>query len=342
MSVELLIGLFVVGGLTLYLLFGGADFGAGIWELLLATGDAQEHRELTNRAIGPVWETNHVWLIFVVVIVHTAFPVAYAALFQALWIPLLLAMVGIVLRGSAFALRYHAQEAMRQQALWSAIFVGASALAPFFIGASLGAVAAGALDVSPAGRFLGSYLWDWISLLALYVGVFTVGLCAYLAAVYLTRDAARESTPEIADAWRRRAMGTGVVMGLMAMVGLGVIAIEAPALRQGFLDRAWPLVIVSLVSGWSSLWGLWSRRYITALLGAGGAVATVVWGWAIAQYPWVIPPVLTIEEAKAGDTVLWVTVWTLTAGGVLLLPSLAWLFYLFKGQDPREGQHGSD
>jgi cytochrome d ubiquinol oxidase subunit II len=335
MSVELLIGLFVVGGLTLYLVFGGADFGAGVWELILVGRDTRGNRDLINRAIGPVWETNHVWLVFVVVIVHSAFPTAYAALFQALWVPLLLALAGIVVRGSAFALRYHAEGAAGHETLWSAAFVGASALAPFFIGASLGAVADGGLEVTEAGQFRGSYLVGWLSPLALYVGLFTVGMCAYLAAVYLTRDASRETTADMADAWRRRALLTGVLVGGMAMLGLVVVAIGAPVLRDGFIDGAWPLVVLSLLSGWASLWLLWTRRYTLAVAGAGLTVASVVWGWALAQYPWIVPPVLTVEEAKASDTVLWTMVWSLVVGGVLVLPALAWLFYLFKGHNPQ-------
>lgn len=338
MTPEIVVGLFVVAGLTLYLLFGGADFGAGIWELLLVREPVQQRRELVNRTIGPIWETNHVWLVFVVVVVHSAFPRAYAALFQALLVPLLFALVGIVLRGSAFALRSHAQGEIRLENVWSAIFVGASALTPFFIGASIGAVAAGVLDVTPQGQFQGSFLAGWVSWLAIYMGFFTVGLCVYLAAAYLAREEGRDAANR-SGAWRKRSMLTGVAVGAMAMIGLAVIESTSPALREGLQERAWPLIVVSFISGWASLAALWKRRFSLAVVGAGGAVATVVWAWAVAQYPWIIPSVMTLQDAKASDTVLRLIAWSLAIGTLLLSPALIWLYYLYKGRSPASTTH---
>src|SRR5438552_804125 len=128
-------------GITLYAVLGGADFGAGVWEFNTALRASERERRLIERAIGPVWEANHVWLIFVIVSMFSSFPTAFVALSRALWLPLLLALVGIVFRGAAFAFRSHAVAAARQQEVWGAVFALASTAAPFFLGAAVGAVA---------------------------------------------------------------------------------------------------------------------------------------------------------------------------------------------------------
>lgn len=321
-------------GLTLYILLGGADFGAGIWEFNTALQASEKERALIYRAVGPVWEANHVWLIFILVGLHTAFPPAFAALCRVLWIPLLLALVGIVFRGVGFAFRSYAAGAVRQQAVWGAVFAFASTAAPFFLGASAGAIASGRLAVTPQGGYTGDYVTGWISPMSIFNAFFTVGVCAYLAAVYLTREADHEGDPTLVATWRRRALATGAWMGILAMAGLAFVATDAPLLWQGFRSQAWPLVGVSIGGGLFSLWALLRRRFTGAILGAGAAVAAVVWGWGVAQYPAIIPPALTIEAAKGPDSVLWAMIWGIAAGAVLLVPSLGYLFYLFKGKRP--------
>lgn len=316
--------------LTLYVVLGGADFGAGIWEVNLAFQAPEKERLLLQRAIGPVWEANHVWLIFVLVLVFNAFPAAFAALSRALWLPLLLALVGIVFRGAAFAFRSYAVGAVRQQATWGVAFAVASTAAPFFLGAAVGAVASGNLAVTASGDFSGNYLMDWISPLALFNGFFTVGVCAYLAAVYLAREASQEGDAELADLWRQRALATGVWMGVLALAGLLFLATEAPLLWQGFQERSWPLVVVSLVTGFLSLGALWRRHYTAAAAGVATTVAAVLAGWGIAQYPALILPAITVERAKAPDAVLWAMIGSIAVGTLVLLPSLGWLFMIFK------------
>lgn len=316
--------------LTLYVLLGGADFGAGIWEVNLAFQASEKERSLLQRAIGPVWEANHVWLIFVLVLLFNAFPPAFAALSRALWLPLLLALVGIVFRGAAFAFRSYAVGAVRQQAGWGVAFALASTAAPFFLGAAVGAVASGNLAVTPRGGYAGNYLTDWLSPLTLFNGFFTVGVCAYLAAVYLAREASQEGDAELADRWRQRALATGVWMGVLALAGLVFLATEAPLLWQGFQERAWPLVVVSLVTGFFSLGALWRRHYTASVAGVIATVATVLGGWGIAQYPALVLPTITIEEAKAPNAVLWAMIGCIAVGALVLLPSLGWLFIIFK------------
>jgi cytochrome d ubiquinol oxidase subunit II len=241
-----------------------------------------------------------------------------------------LALVGIVFRGAAFAFRSYAVGAVRQQAGWGVTFALASTAAPFFLGAAVGAVASGNLAVTPRGGFAGNYLIDWISPLALFNGFFTVGVCAYLAAVYLAREASQEGDGELADLWRQRALATGVWMGLLALAGLVFLATEAPRLWQGFQERAWPLVVVSLVTGFFSLGALWRRHFTAAAAGVAATVATVLAGWGIAQYPALVSPAITIEGAKAPNAVLWAMIGSIAVGALVLIPSLGWLFVIFK------------
>jgi len=330
MAIELVVLCLVGLGITLYAVLGGADFGAGVWEFNTALQASERERALIYRAIGPVWEANHVWLIFVIVVMFSAFPTAFAALSRALWMPLLLALVGIVFRGASYAFRSHAVAALRQQEIWGAVFALASTATPFFLGAAVGAVASGKLVVTVDGRYAGNYLTGWMTPLAIFNGFFTVGMCAYLAAVFLTREAFLQRDPELTSLWRRRALATGVWMGILALGGLTFVASDAPLLWQGFRERAWHVVAVSLVTGFLSLWALWSEHHHGAALGAAATVATVIWGWAVAQYPLLVPPAISIESAKAGEAVLKLIAWSIAGGMLLLLPALAWLFYLFK------------
>jgi cytochrome d ubiquinol oxidase subunit II len=332
MAPELIILGVILAGLTLYALLGGADFGAGVWEFNTALQAPEQERVLIYRAIGPVWEANHVWLIFVLVGLHTAFPLAFAALGRALWLPLLLALVGIVFRGVGFAFRSYAAGAVRHQAVWGAVFAFASTAAPFFLGAACGAIASGRLSVTMQGDYTGNYLIGWLSPFSIFAAFLAVGVCSYLAAVYLTREAAQGGDAALTALWRRRALATGIWMGVLALTGLVLVATDAPLLWEGFRARAWPLVGLSIAGGLGSLWALLRRRFTSAILGADTAVAAVIWGWGIAQYPMIIPPSLTITAAKGPDAVLRVMLWGIGAGAVLLFPSLVYLFVLFKGQ----------
>jgi cytochrome d ubiquinol oxidase subunit II len=324
-------------GLTLYALLGGADFGAGVWECNTVLQASEKERALIYRAIGPVWEANHVWFVFVLVGLHTAFPLAFAAVGRALWLPLLLALVGIVFRGVGFVFRSYTAGAVRHQAVWGVVFAFASTAAPFFLGAACGAIASGHLAVTVSGEYTGDYVTAWLSPLSIFTAFFAVGVCAYLAAVYLTREAAQDNDLSLVALWRRRALATGAWMGILAMAGLAMVASDAPLLWAGFRERAWPLVGVSIAGGLGSLWALQQWRFTSAILGAGTAVAAVIWGWGVAQYPMLIPPALTMTAAKGPDAVLRVMLWGMLAGTVLLLPSLIYLFMLFKGKRPEAG-----
>lgn len=337
MGPEQILLVLILLGLTLYAVFGGADFGAGIWEFHTVFAGTERERSLIYRAVGPVWEANHVWLIFVLITLHSGFPRAFAAAGRALWVPLSFAMIGIVFRGASFAFRSYADRAVRQRAVWDAVFALASIAAPFFLGAIVGAIASGRLAVTADGDFTGNYLTGWISPLSIFTAFFAVGVCAYLAAVFMIREAVAASAADLVEVWRRRALVVAVTIGMLAAAGLAYVAAAAPLLWEGFRSRAWPLVAASFVAGVFSLAAIWRRRFMAADVGASFVVATVVWGWGVAQYPLIIPPTISIDTAKGPAAVLRATVWAIAVGTILIIPSLGFLLYLFKGKRP-DGQ----
>jgi cytochrome d ubiquinol oxidase subunit II len=318
-------------GVVAYVLFGGADFGAGIWDLLSGTGEiGRQRRELIEQVLGPIWETNHVWLIFVIVIGWTAFPRAFASAAATLVIPLTLSAVGIIFRGSAFAFRKSLPEG-RSQRVFGVVFAASSLLTPFFLGTVAGALASGRI---PYGGY-GDYLTSWANPTSLFAGLLAVLICAYLAATYLTGDARRTGAVAIAEDFRRRALVVGLATGVLAIGGLAVIAGDASRLFIGLTGVALPVAVASVMAGVVSLGLLLTRRYTAVRVGAAAAVATLLLAWAAAQYPYVLRPGVTTEQAAASDAVLAAVLLSIAAGAVLLVPSLVWLYLLFQREPTR-------
>ncbi len=308
---------------TLYAVLGGADFGAGIWDLVTWTRLKPSERASLFGAIGPVWEANHVWLIFAIVLTFSAFPAAFAALTTALWVPLLVALTGIVFRGAAFVFRAYGAESAGHEHRWSVTFGVASAATPLAFGAAAGAIAAGATN-SSSGPVL-----EFARPLPVIGALLAAAVCAYLAAVYLTREGAAQGSEPLVSAWRRRALGAGVVAGGLAVLGVVAMAAGDSALSSGFRDRAWPLVIVSAAGAATSFAALRLRRFTLAAGAAAAAVGSITAGWGVAQYPYLLPPVLSTAD-RAPDAVLRALLAATAIGAVVLVPSLAFLFRLFK------------
>jgi cytochrome bd ubiquinol oxidase subunit II len=325
MLADLAIALTLVG-VTAYVVLGGADFGAGFWDL--TAGGAERGapvRAMIKRAMSPVWEANHVWLIFVLVMLWTAFPEAFGSITSTLAIPLFLAALGIVLRGGAFALKGEAATIAEARAL-GATFALSSVLVPFFLGASAGAIAAGEV---PVGNATGDEWGSWTGTLPIFAGLLAVATGAHLAAVFLGADSRRAGRPELVDAFRARALGSGVVTGALAIAGLVVVNSEAPDLYDGLTSGAGlACVIGSAVAGLTTLALEWRERFEIARYTAAAAVAAIIAGWALAQEPYLLPPGLTVEEAAAPDATLTALLIAATLGMALLLPALAWLFRL--------------
>ena len=333
---EELLALVILAALILYALSGGADFGGGIWDLLATGPRARRQREAIEAAIGPIWEANHVWLILVVTVLFTAFPPAFAVLMTALHIPLTAVLIGIVLRGSAFVFRKYDVPDDTTHRRWSTVFGGASVVTPFFLGLSLGGVASGEIRVE-SGRLTTGFLAGWTSPFALGCGLFAEALFAFLAAVYLTIDT--EDEPELQDDFRRRALGAGVLLAPVAAAVFGLARQGAPRIFDG-LASGWgvPLLVATTVCGAGALAALWTRRFRAARATAVVAVTLILLGWGLAQYPYLVVPDLTLHDTKSAESTLTLLVWVLAAGALLLFPSFAYLYWVFKGQRGSEGR----
>ena len=310
-------------GLTAYALFGGADFGAGFWDLTAGRrGDAV--RGLVEETIGPVWEANHVWLIFAIVVVWTAFPRVFAAVASTLYIPLTLVAIGIILRGSGFAFRKSVTDSdLRRR--FGVVFGLSSIVTPFFLGAIAGGVASGRV---PLGNAEGDPIGSWLNPTSILGGVLAVGSCAYLAAVYLTADARRTGNGALVDAFRRRALASGSAVGVVALAGIAVLRTDAPTLFVGLTGPALPVVILSAAAGVASLGLLAGRRFTPARATAGLAVGAILWGWAVAQYPYLLVGSLTIDGAAGPPATLDALLISLVIGAILVVPSMVALFML--------------
>jgi cytochrome bd ubiquinol oxidase subunit II len=312
-------------GITLYALLAGADFGAGFWDLV--AGDARRGRApraLIEQSIGPVWEANHVWLIFVLVMLWTAFPPAFASIMSTLYVPLTLAAIGIILRGASFAFR-KSIDSMELRQLFGATFASSSVLTPFMLGAVAGGVASGRV---PAGSSVGNVMRSWLNPTSLLGGVMAVVVCSFLAAVYLTADAERRDRLELIGYFRARAFATGVVAGVVALGGVFVLRQDAPRLYHGLTHRGAPLIVLSAVAGLSTLVLLSRARYRVARYSAALAVAAVLWGWAAGEYPFMLEDTLRISDAAGAHATLVSLLVVLGGGSLVLVPALAWLFVL--------------
>jgi cytochrome d ubiquinol oxidase subunit II len=318
--------------ITAYVLFGGADFGAGLWDLVAGGAEAgARSRARIEHSIGPVWEANHVWLIFALVVVWTAFPSAFAPIMATLSVPLTAAAFGIILRGSAFAFRKSVSDPRLQQ-LFGAAFALSSVLTPFFLGSVVGAIASGRV---PGVVGAGDVLHSWLNPSGLLGGLLAVGVCSYLAAVYLCADSRRAGEDDLAEGFRRRALLMGALVGLVALGGIAVLHDDAPRLFGRLTGVALPVIVASAVLGLASLGLLATRRYLAVRATAALAVTAVLWGWAVGQYPLLLGTHLGIAEAAAPESVLRPLIAVLAGGTVLLLPSLLLLYTMFQ-RSPEE------
>jgi cytochrome d ubiquinol oxidase subunit II len=312
-------------GATMYAVFGGADFGAGLWSLLAGRGDrARRPRALIDWAIGPVWEANHVWLIFVIVVLWTGFPSAFEAIFSTLFIPLSLAALGIVLRGSGFAFQHTARRPWGR-ALAVACFGLASVLTPFFMGTVVGAVAGGRV---PVGNAAGNDVTSWLNPLSVVIGALFVATGAYLSAVFLVSDVRRAGAPDLERYFGHRALIAALVAGAFAVAGLVALHQDASYVFDRLKTDALPLVILSVVCGLGVLVLLRRGAKRGARPLAVGAVAAVIWGWAIAQYPYLLPQTLTIAQAAAPSETLTSVLIVFGIAVLFVLPSIGLLYTL--------------
>ena len=334
-TLEVLLGVSLVGTLTCYLLTGGADFGAGIWTLFAVGRNGQKQRALIDQAIGPIWEANHVWLIVAVTILFTAFPPAFSVIATSLHIPLSLMLLGIVLRGTAFAVRTHDITSREGRSsvspLWRHLFAVSSIITPALLGISLGAVASGRLTaVASSGSFTERFVAPWLAAFPLSVGLLTTTLVAYLAAVYLLVES---EDAELRNVFRRRAKAACVALMLTGAYALVQARHGAPEIYAGLGHTpVGPLaIVVTFGLHLAALVTLWKARDRAARSFAVAGAVMMLWGWALSQYPYLVEPNITIADAAPAET-LRLLLMSLILGSIILFPLLYYLYRIFKGR----------
>ena len=333
MSTAAAIVLFV--GIVAYALFGGADFGAGFWDLVAGgTRRGERPRALIDHAIGPVWEANHVWLIFCFVVLWTCFPEAYASITLTMFVPLTLAAIGIVLRGASFAFRKAVLRTSSRRN-FGAAFAISSVVVPYCFGSVIGGIASGRV---PAGGRAGDPVSSWINPSSILAGVLAVVVASHLAATYLVWDARRLSDEDMVTYFRRRAIGAAIVAGVAAFAGIFVLRVDARYVFDGLTSRALPLVVVSVIAGAAALiWLVRGARRGTRVL-AACAVATMVLAWGVAQWDYMLPQSLTVEQAAAPSGTIAAVLVAVAIAVVLVGPAFALLYILDqRGALPEEG-----
>jgi cytochrome d ubiquinol oxidase subunit II len=324
--------------LNAYVLLGGADFGGGVWDLCAFGPRRNQQRELVEDAIGPIWEANHVWLVLVVVLLFTCFPPVFSGLSIVLHIPLSLMLIGIVLRGSAFTFRTYGGQKVARQRQWGHVFAVASVATPILLGITIGAVASEGAGIAiarvheaTARPFTELYVAPWLTPFSVGVGVLALVLFAFLAAVYLTVEA---PTAELREDFRRRALGSALAVFVAAAGVLLLARFTAPLVGHALTTSPWaiPLHAATGLAAVGAIAALWHRRFRLARVAAAAQVTLILWGWALAQYPYLVPPDLSIRAAAAPARTLELTILALAIGAAVLFPSLAYLFRLFTGR----------
>ena len=323
----------IAASLNIYALTAGADFGGGVWDLLASGERRDRQRALIADAIAPIWEANHVWLILVVVLLFTAFPPVFAQVMTVLHIPLSLMLLGIVLRGSAFTFRSYDSRRDSVQRRWGRIFAIASTATPLLLGTILGAIATGAVGeqrLTTGSSFGSTYVAPWLSPFPIGVGALALVLFAFLAAVYLTVEAPDDA---LREDFRARALWAAAAAAVVAIVVLVLARTEAPLVWQALMvgNAAMALRIAATVVALGAMLALWRRAYRAARVAAVAEVSLITWGWALGQFPYLLPPDMTVQNAAAPASTLDLLLIALVAGLAVLAPSLRYLFKVFKG-----------
>jgi cytochrome d ubiquinol oxidase subunit II len=320
----------MLGSLLLYALLGGADYGGGVWDLFASGERKGEQRKLVEEAIGPVWEANHVWLILVIVLLFTAFPRAFAVISTALHIPLTLLLIGIIFRGTAFVFRKYDSPDDSLRSRWGPVFSASSIITPVLLGITLGAIGSGTIRVED-GIVRTDFFSSWLAPFPFAVGFFALVLFAFLAAVYLTLET---DDRELQEDFRFRAIVSGVLVGVLALVVFLIAESGAPTVRAG-ISRTWwalGLHVLTAIFALGAFYALWTRKYRLARFCAAAQVVMILLGWAAAQFPFLVEPDVTIYNAAAPGITLRLLLGALCSGAVLLFPSYYYLFRVFKGE----------
>lgn len=353
MSLEICVAAIIMVSLTFYVLMAGADYGGGVWDMLASGPRAVAQKALIAHVMGPIWEANHVWLILVLVVLFSAFPAAFTLISVALHVPLTLMLIGIVLRGSAFSFRAYDSQKDAVQRRWSRIFSIASVITPIMLGMCVGAISSGRLSVPLSravieksdnlGVALGAatsgvahsvmsydFFGPWLAPFSIAVGIFALSIFAFLAAAYLTWET---EDVELRNDFRRRALLAQAMVAFMALIVFILSKDGAPAIWKELATSwwAWPLQLTTAAVSLTAIFCLYSRRFLLARIFSAGQAACILWGWAIAQFPYLIRPDINIYNAAAPAVTLKIVLLLVAAGSLVLFPSFYYLFKIFQG-----------
>jgi cytochrome d ubiquinol oxidase subunit II len=329
MSLQFAVAAALFAGVIVYAVFGGADFGSGFYDLT-AGGSRRgaQLRTLVDHSIGPVWEANHVWLIYVLVVWWTGFPTTFAAAMNTLILPMMFALLGIVLRGASFAFRKYSAD-LASARLFGVVFALSSVITPFFLGAAAGAIASGRIPANGQGD-----VWtSWLNPTSIFGGVIAVGTCAFLAGAFLTADAARSGQHELAEQLRVRSMGVGIATGIVVFAALVPISDDALTLSHGLHTRGAALMVISALAGSTTLALMWRRRYGVARFTAVLAVVAVLVGWGVGQYPWLLVDHVKIVDGAGARATLQGLLIVVGLAVVTVVPALIALLRFTQSED---------
>lgn len=327
---EIVIAGIMLGSLLLYALLGGADYGGGVWDLFAFGKRKNAQRKLVEDAIGPVWEANHVWLILVIVVLFTAFPKAFSVIATALHIPLTLLLIGIIFRGTAFVFRKHDTGKDHLRSRWSLVFSISSIITPVLLGITLGAIASGTIHLEN-GIVQTDFFSAWLAPFPFAVGFFALALFAFLAAVYLILETDNKN---LREDFRIRAIVSGIAVGVLALIVFLLAGEGAPTVRAGISRTVWALGlhISTAIFAVGAFYCLRTRKYKPARFFAAAQVTMILVGWAVAQFPFLVEPDITIYNSAAPPVTLKLLLGALILGAVLLFPSYYYLFKIFKSE----------
>lgn len=326
-----LVAIFILSAIIIYALLGGADFGGGIWDLFASGKRKNQQRALIEQAIGPIWEANHVWLIIVLVLLFTCFPVAFSRITTSLHLPLTLILLCIIFRGVGFVFRHYSEQQEEiTKGRWGRVFACSSVIAPILYGMIVGAIIKG-LPEDRSLSYSQLYIEPWLSPLPLALGLLTLALWSILSAFYL---AVETTSDDLQDDFRARGLAAQAFGGVIAVLSLLLSAKETPWLYYD-LSKSWwsmPLIVIQVVAALLASYFLFKRKFVLARTLAVLQVILVLVGWALAQFPFLVYPDLTLRNAATDSNVLELVLIVLLGGGALLLPSIYYLMKIFKGK----------
>jgi len=324
--------------LLLYLLLGGADFGAGIIELFTTEPNRPQTRRISYHAIGPVWEANHMWLIIAIVILFVGFPDIYSTMSIHLHIPLAIMLLGIIARGTAFAFRNYDAVHDNMQKVYNRIFVYSSFVTPLFLGIIAGSAVSGRIDTY-ADNFLSAYIFDWLNTFSVSIGLFTVSLCGFIAAIYLIGEAR-------GDDERNRFVRKARQMNIFAVVSGALVFLSAAAEHIPLSDWVFgnPVGITAVSLATISLVILWllirNGRARTLRLLAGFQITMILLTVTWKHYPNIVVlkggGYLSLLHGGGDDRTISALAIALLLGSIFILPALVYLIYSFQKRDIAE------